>query len=231
MEPFIVSANQLFYQQLVNFEATVSDYATILNFSAEELTETVNDAAFMGWVVKLETVISNHSLEITNFQSLARNGDKGVTTVLTIPAAVVYSTMPTLVAPGIQKRFAAKAAKAKANKLCTVAMQLKMGIAPKTGTGLPTLNPPDIRLAEDAGYVKVMFHKYGHKAANLYRDKGDSKGYGTVPYKTLLTSPFIDKDMPVIGLASLYKYKMVYLDKDIENGSFSGDASINVTGR
>ena len=231
MEPFIVSPVHLFLQQLLNFAATLPDYATILDYSAEELTETVNDAAFLGWLIHSDTVVSKHSLEFTNFQLLARTGNKGVTTVLTVPAAVVYTTMPTLVAPGIQKRFATKAAKAKANPLCTKAMQLKMGIAPKTGSGLPTLNPPDLRLEEEAGFVKVMFHKYGHSAANLYRDKGDGKGYGTEAYKTLQTSPFFDKDLPVIGLVSMYKYKMVYLDKDIENGNFCGDASINVTGR
>jgi len=231
MDSFIDSPVTLFGGQLFKLAAALPDYAKLLDFTPEELTETVNDAAFMGWLIKSESVVTCHSFEFTNFLKLARKGDKGVTVVLTVPAAVIYSTMPILVAPGIQKRYAVKAAKAKANPLCTLAMQLKLGIAPKSGTGLPTLNPPDLKLTEEAGYVKVKFHKYGHTAANLYRDRGDGKGYGTIPYKTLHTCTFIDTDLPLVGAVSMYKYKMVYVDKDIENGSFSNDASINVNGR
>ena len=231
MDSFLSKNSTELSHQLSKFSNALPNHSKLLGFSEDEVDESINDAAFLAWLVKLKHLAKIHSKEINAFEKLVNNGDEGKTIELIIPSAIVYDKMPLSVAPGIINRFRAKAAKAKANKKCTRTVQIKLGIAPKTGTGAPTKNPPDLKVAEEAGNIKISFHKYGHIAVNLYRDKGDGMGYGKSPYKTLVKSPFIDKDIPTKGSTLTYKYKLVYMDDDNENGDFSAEISISLEGK
>ena len=86
-------------------------------------------------------------------------------------------------------------------------------------------------LRTNAGEPEVSFHKYKYEGINLYRDKGDGKGYGSTPYKTLMHSPFADKDLPAVGVTAYYKYKSIYILLDKETGAFSPEVSITVVGK
>ena len=213
MDYFIETNYSAFSVQLNTFATELPSYKDLLGFTDAEVAEAVADAAYMDWLVKSDDIITGYGHEYKQFEHLARNGAVGVTT-LTPPAVPVLPVAPTLVAPGIQKRFAVKAAKAKANPACTNAIQQKLGIASISGSTANDSKAPDVKATLSAGYPELSFHIYSHQAVNLYRDKGDGKGYGSTPYKTLHSSPFTDKDVPAIGQTALYKYKMIYLEHD-----------------
>ena len=225
MSYFVEGNGPLFSLQITIFSEQLPNYLS-LGFNAGDVTAAVNDAAFMAWLVKCDALVAKNKHGWTAFENLGRIGSAHVL-ILTPPVAPVFDVMPTLVLPGIQKRFAQKAAKAKANPNCSEDIQKILGIYTTTDAGVVTA--PDLKVKEEAGYPLLSFHKYGHVAINLYRNTG--AGYDSKPYKTLTKSPFMDTDLPAIGVAGHFKYKGIYVVNDIETGSFSPEISINVVGR
>ena len=226
MAYFVQENNGLFSLQITIFSEELPHYQTLLGFNAAEVLEAVNDAAFMAWMEKCDATVAMYKLGWKAFEDTGRGGSKTVL-VLTPPVAPVFDAMPTLVLPGIQMRFAQKAAKAKANPNCSDGIQKILGIFTAPDSAVTTA--PDLKVKEEAGYPQLSFHKYGHAAINIYRNTGT--GYGSTPFKTLTKSPFLDTDLPAIGIAGQYKYKGIFLVNDVETGSFSPEISVNVVGR
>ena len=225
MAYFVEKNNGLFSLQITIFSEELPNYLS-LGFDAADVTEAVDDAAFMAWMVKCDAKVGNYKLGWKAFENTGRGGSASVL-VLTPPAALVFDAMPTLVKPGIQKRFAEKAAKAKANPDCSEDIQKILGIYTSPDGGVTTA--PDLKAIFQAGNPVLSFHKYGRSAINIYRNTG--AGYDTKPYKTLTKSPFRDTDLPAAGVAGHFKYKGIFLVNDVEVGSFSPEISVNVVGR
>ena len=225
MAYFVEQNNGLFSLQITIFSEQLPNYLA-LGFVADDVTEAVEDAAFMAWLVKCAAISENYKLSWTSFLDLARAGSATVLALLP-PAEPVLDVMPLLVKPGIEKRFAQKAAKAKSNPDCSENVQKILAIY-TTPDGSVHL-APDLKVKEEAGYPQLSFHKYGHAAVNIYRNTGT--GYASAPYKTLTKSPFLDTDLPAIGVTGQYKYKGIYVVNDVETGSFSTEVSANVMGR
>ena len=225
MAYFVEQNNGLFSLQTIILSEQLPNYL-FLGFVDDDVTEAVDDAAYMAWLVKCVSIETKSKLGWTAFLDLAREGSSKVL-ILTPPVAPVFDAMPTLVLPGIQKRFTQKAAKAKANANCSEDIQKILGIY-TTPDGVVTV-APDLKVKEEAGYPQIGFHKYGFVAINVYRDTGS--GYGSAPYKTLTKSPFLDTALPATGVTARYKYKAIFIVNDVETGSFSPEISINVVGR
>ena len=226
MSYFVEKNVALFSTQLTRFSVRLPVCATNLGFSDDEKAEAVADAAYMAWVVKTDEDAETNKLAWKAYETLAREGSVDIL-VLVPPAALVVTAAPTLVEPGIQRRFTQKAAKAKTNTKCSVAVQKDLGIYTAPDAAVTII--PDLKVAEQAGHPELIFTKHGFLVINLYRDTGT--GYGTAPYKTLTKSNFIDYDLPAVGVTAHYKYKIVFVENDIEVGSFSPEVSINVIGR
>ena len=222
---FVLSNNGEFSVQITGFSKELPHYSVALGFTADDVTEAVEDAAFMAWLVKSEIAQEKNKLAWTAFVNSSRNNSNGAL-VLVPPIAIVLDAMPKLVLPGIQGRFAQKGAKAKANG-CSEAIQKILGIF--TSADASQVTEPFLKLKEEAGFPEVSFQKHGYVTMNLYRDTG--KGYDSKPYKTVSKSPFLDTDLPANGVAAQYKYKGIYTVNDVETGSYSAEVSINVVGK
>ena len=222
---FIKQNNGEFSVQITGFAKELPHYSDDLGFTKDEVTEAADDAAFMAWLVKSEIAQEKNKLAWTAFVNASRDNLNGAL-VLVPPVAIVLDAMPKLVLPGLQGRFAQKAAMAKANG-CSEAIQKILGIF--TSPDTTQVTEPVLKLKEEAGYPEVSFQKHGHNAINLYRNTGT--GYGSNPYKTLTKSPFLDTDLPANGVAAQYKYKGIFTVNDVETGSYSAEVSINVVGK
>ncbi len=222
---FVKQNNREFSVQITGFSKELPHYSTDLGFTVDDVKETVDDAAFMAWLVKSEIAEEKNKLAWTSFVNASRNNSNGAL-VLVPPVAIVLDVMPTLVLPGIDKRFSQKAAKAKANG-CSEANQKILGIF--TSPDTTQVTEPALKLKEEAGYPEISFQKHGYVTINLYRNTG--KGYDSQPYKTLSKSPFLDTDIPATGVTAQYKYKAIYTVNDVESGSYSAEVSINVVGK
>lgn len=225
MAYFVEENDPLFSLQLTIFSEELPHYLS-LGFVASDVTEAVEDAEYMAWVIKCSATVAKNKLGWKSFEGLVRNASADVL-VLTPPVYPTFDVMPILVKPGVQKRFAQKAAKAKANTNCSEDIQKILGIF-TTPDAVITV-APDLKVKQEAGYPLLSFHKYGHTAVNIYRNTG--AGYEAKPLKTLTKSPFLDTDLPAMGVTGHYKYKSIYVVNDIETGSFSAEVSINVVGR
>jgi len=219
----------LFIIQLGTFSTNLKGaLATLFGFSKTDLDSIEADYEYMQWVAKCLDAIEAYNTSYVAYQHLVRYGAKDVT-VISEPVFPTFGTPPAIVLAGIQKRFVANANKIKGSPLCTEDIQKKLGIF--SSSPAARNEAPDLKVTENAGYPSVSFHKYLNDGIALYRDKGDGKGYGLVPYKNIFFSPFTDKDVPTIGVTVVYKYKAVYLSHDEETGNFSAEVSINIAGR
>ena len=219
----------LFVIQLGTFSTNLKGaLATMFGFSTADLAKIEADYAYMQWVVKNMDVIEAYNTSYVAYQHLVRYGAKDVTTIAE-PVFPDLGTPPAIVLAGIQNRFVANANKIKGSPLCTEDIQKKLGIF--SSTPVAKGEAPDLKVIESAGYPAIYFHKYHNDGIALYRDKGDGKGYGTLPYRNVFFSPFTDKDVPAEGHTALYKYKAVYLSHDEETGNFSAEVSITIAGR
>lgn len=223
---FVKSNVAEFSTQLTGFSVELPNYSALLGFSDDEKTEAVDDAAYMAWIVKTDEDAAKNKLAWKAFEELAREGSLDIDELVP-PAALVITTAPTLVKPGIQKRFTQKAAKAKANKKCSESIQRTLGIFSSPDTSV--VSAPDLKVAQSAGHPELIFQKHGYLSINLYRDTGS--GYGSAPYKTLTKSHYVDYDLPAINVTALYKYKAIFVVDDVETGNFSPEVSITVVGR
>ena len=154
---FIEQNTGEFSKQLTLFAEQLPNYADLLSFDDDEIADAVNDAAYMAWVVKTLASIEGNKVAWTAYELLTRSGSTEVL-VLTEPAAPVLTAPPTLVLPGVQKRFSQKAAKAKANNNCSESIQKTLDIY--TTPDAPVTTPPELTLKEEAGYPLISFYKY-----------------------------------------------------------------------
>jgi len=220
----------LFIIQLGTFNTNLKGaLATLFGFSTTDLASIEADYEYMQWVVKCNDAIEAFASSYIAYQHMVRYGAKDVSLIVE-PVFPSLGTPPAIVLAGIQKRFVANANKIKASPLCTEDIQKKLGIY-SSSPAAKEVESPDLKVIESAGYPTINFHKYHNDGINLYRDKGDGKGYGTVPYRTVLFSPFTDKDVPAEGHSAIYKYKGIYLSHDEETGNFSAEVSITIAGR
>ena len=227
---YVERAILLFIIQLGTFSTNLKGaLATLFGFSKTDLDSIEADYEYIQWVAKCNDAIEAYASSYTAYQHLVRYGSKDVTTI-TEPVFPTFDTPPAIVEAGIQNRFVANANKIKGSPLCTEDIQKKLGIF-STAPAAKAVETPDLKVIEIAGYPTINFHKYQNDGIALYRDKGDGKGYGTVPYRNVFFSPFTDKDVPAIGMSAVYKYKAVYLSHDVETGKFSAEVSISIAGR
>jgi hypothetical protein len=226
---FVESNDESFANQLDQFATELPNYKDELGFTDAEADEAKDDAAFMKWVVKTDGINEDYAHSFKSFKNQARNGKTN--TALAAPPAPIVDAMPKIVNDGIQARFVQKANKAKNAIGVTEDILKALGLV-STGTGAkgdPSTDTPDLKVVLNAGYPELSFHLKGYKSVNIYKDAGS--GYGNKPYKTLLSSPFKDKELPALGQTALYKYKAIYVVNDEETGTMSAEVSVAVVGR
>lgn len=227
MDYYIKGNNELFANQLSQFATEIPGYKTTLGFTDAEVRAVEEDAAYMLWVVRRDSVLEDYAHSSKAFMHDARHG-MGII-ALQEPPPLVLSAAPSAVLPGIQGRFAQLARKAKASAAYTETIGKALGIvgaasSTKPGDGVA----PDLKVALAAGHAQLSFHLNGFAAVNVYKDSGT--GYGSKPYVTQHHSPWKEKEHPASGQTALYKYKAIYMEHDEETGSMSAEVSIAVVG-
>jgi hypothetical protein len=226
---FVESNDELFANQLDQFASELPNYKAELGFTDAEVNEAKDDAAYMKWVVKTDSIYADFSHGYKSFKNQARYG-KSMMALLAPPTPII-DAVPKAVKDGIQARFVQKANKAK-NAIGVTRDILKLLGLVGSGSGSKgdsVKDTPSLKVIFNAGYPEVSFHLNGYKSINLYKDAGS--GYGNNPYKTITRSPFRDKELPAVGETALYKYKAIYVLNDEETGMMSGEVSIAVVGR
>ena len=229
MSYYVKTKNLEFSQQISLLGANIVSIKDQIPFTKDETDEAIADGNFMLWVANEDNAAAAFYHSYTDYTDTVRHGPNDKV-VIPVPVLIVNPIAPVLVPEGIQARYTQKINKIKASKNCSDDLLKKLdafnNVAAKEDK---SLTKPDPKVTLDGGFPVISYHKYGHGAANLYKDSGT--GYGDKAYKTITTTSFKDTAaLPAAGLSQVVKYKLIYVSNDEETGLFSDEISIAVKG-
>ena len=227
---YYVKTNNLKFAQQIGLLGTyIESIKDLFGFSKDDIEEAKNDAEFMLWITNETKIAETFYHSLTNYSNTIRYGTNDKVNI-PVPVLSVIAIDPVLVSEGIQARYTQKINQIKASKKCSDNLLKKLNVFKSVTATNPILAKPHPKVKMDGGFPVISYHKYGFKAANLYKNSG--KGYDDKAYKTMTTTSFKDTaPLPLAGESFVWKYKMVYLLKDIETGIFSNEISISVLGK
>lgn len=215
-----VERNDVQYaSQLTHFAARLSNYLTQLSLVTADVTAATNDAAFFRQILTFSQTVSAYSKDLVKSRKQIRSG----VIIGTGPAGLIVldpGAGVTSVAPGIDKRFRALAARIKAHPNYSTSIGADLGIegvhsAPAAApTGL-------VGVASPHGIVKLTFKKLGHPGVSIESQRG-AETSSTV-LANPLRSPYVDARANLVsGVPEVRKYKYRYVDVDgVPTGGYS----------
>jgi hypothetical protein len=216
-----------FSQQLNNYSGKLSNYTTTLNLTADEIASSVADAAYLAWVVNGMVNAEDNHRQWTAFKDLMRYGPANLTT--TAPIGVVLPAPPDTVAPDIQLRFSSQVARIKKHPNYTDAIGKELGIIAAHTPFNPQDGKPVIKVVfSSGGHPHLLWTKGKFQGIEIWKDKGT----GFERLDKDFNPDFTDKAaLPAEGASAIWKYKVIYLYKDEQVGSWSDEISVTVSGQ
>jgi hypothetical protein len=227
MDYFIKRNDEQFALQLGNFSSKIGDYAALFNLTPEEVVQAEKDAAFFNWVVNNLPKVETYKQNWFNFKRIARVGEGNVVEN-TVPNPPVFESMPGLVPPNIQSRFAMLAKRIKAHQNYTTAIGENLGIEGSEQQRAATEDvQPLLKATMSGGKVIIEWKKYNYEGIVIEKDTGN--GF-TVLDKDIHPNFTDNSALPPQGQSALWRYRAMYFLKDERIGDWSDIVSIAVTG-
>jgi len=207
---------------LNNFAAKFAANATILGFTAADVTSVNNDAAAFAYAVNQIENLTAAKERRVEYKNLLRNGP--VSTVpLPAPPAPNTGTAPTPVPPGAFFRNSQWVQRIKNSPAYTNDMGKDFGIIGGEDTGLNEQEmKPILKLVRKGRDIEVQWKKGGADSLHIETDKGAGWQFlavDSVPHYT---------DTTPVTAAATWKYRAMYIVNDELVGQWSDVGSITV---
>ncbi len=203
--------------------------ATKYKFIASDVTEVVNDAAYVRFYATKHTEGPIYAKKWTS------KGDELLfgtgTSVSAWPVGVDVSTPPTSVAPGIVARYREKVQRIKVQKsIYSVTDGETLGFEIGHSSINPLTAKPHLRWELVAGgHPEIKYVKSIYDGVEL--QKNSSNGSGMVALDKPKLPHFTDMSaLPAVGASALWGYQAIYLLDDKRTGSFCDVVWITVKG-
>jgi len=216
-----------FNHQQINFCSKIGGYV-LDKVDVADIAAIKADAAFLTWVINTRKgYITNGESWTTFGDSLFRGADEGSNAVP--PALPSVATMPTLVHPGMRKRFSEIAANCKSSSGYTETIGTDLEIVATDTPFVPGDGKPVVKESLHVGHPFFKYTKGEYEGVQIYKDSGD--GLGFVKFDKAINPTYTDNSaLPAAGVAVVWQYKFVYLYKDAEVGTASTVIEVVVTG-
>lgn len=217
---------------LKNYSSKLSKYMTLFGFTKSDIDKVVADSANLEIFFNFLESNKNYAKALTAYRNHLMNGDsdnKALPTLTAPPAPPVFAT--TLVGD-IFGRVMAQVQVIKNSPNVTDDILKDLGIygIEEQAIDVETIKP-EISVALVGGRPVVKWKKNKMQGIHIYVDRGDGKGYGSIPY-TDMKPDFEDNfALPVSGQTAIWKYKAYYIMDDAEIGLESNEVVITVIGK
>lgn len=215
---------------LKNYATNLEKHATELGIAVTAIAQAKADAANFEAALNSVENFKKYSQAVTAYKNQLRDGSETISASL--PAMPALPTFTTPVIGDIFGRIIMQVKGIKSNPKATETILKDLGVfgAEAAAVDINTVKPT-IDVVLQAGKPNIIWKKSGHQGVHIYVDRGDGKGYGTMPYTD--TKPdFLDEfTLPAAGQTAIWKYKAYYIEDDVEIGQESNELIVTVTGK
>jgi hypothetical protein len=217
-----------FSTQLNTCKAALPSYATVLGVSAASIASQAQDADYLTYCIKSQTVLQNSARQIAAWKNLIRDGG-----ALPPTGGPVAPTMPApiaMVAPGIEPRFRAFVRDIKSSPGYNSAIGIALGIqgSEQAGPDLATI-APKLTATLIGGHVEIAWGWQGFGGAldmiEIQVNRGT--GYALLTYDT---TPGYTDTAPLPATPTKWTYKAIFRLGDSQTGQWSAESAITVGG-
>lgn len=204
---------------LNNFTTKLSTNATLLGFTAAEITALQKDNAFYSYLVSTIELFRQNLLNFIGYKNMAKyaNKDQHIGALPTLPT---MGTPPPAVTEGIFDRVSKMAARAKLSANYTENIGADLGIISPVETVDVDAMQPDLKIKIDVGKPHIKWVKGYSDALDLYADRDD--GLGFVLVGRFNRNEYLDiTPLAARKVFDEWSYKGVYVIADTQVGLFS----------
>ena len=193
----------------------------LLGLTAAEVTSIAADALMFSFCVQNLDDFVGEKVNRTKYKDLVRSGP--VSSPITPYPSIPVVTPPPAVAPDVFGRVSGYVSRIKASPNYNVGIGGNLGIIGAEQINDPTLLKPILTLQARTTGVFIGWKKQFADAIKFYVDRG--AGY---VFLAIDTEPDYLDTFALPSIATVWKYKAVYLIKDEEVGLFSDETVITV---
>lgn len=214
--------------QLKNFAAKISTYSAALGLTAAEESSVKADALAFDYVITNQLAMQTFAQNYTAFKNLLRKG--GEPALGALPVAPAAGAPPAMPLPNIENRFRNLLQRIVHNSAYTVAIGEDLGIegpATLSKASLGNGKPLFFIDLSSGGHPNLRWTKGSYQGIEIWKDSGS----GFVKLDRDMRPDYIDKsNLPAAGVATLWKYKVIYLMDDEVIGNWSDVVTVTVHG-
>ncbi len=222
---FIQSSDDAFSKQLTQFANSIDEFALTLGLTVAEVNSAKADAKYYAYVVQTAALIKVFQKTTISFKKHSRNGSKK-DFLLNFPPTPIFDTPPPAVKPNIQPRFSKLVKKIKSSKNYNSAIGKALSIEAIHSHFDIQAGQPKVSVIFTGGHQRIKYKRGKYEGAEIWKDEGN--GYFLL--KTVTKSIYVDKtELPPAGTSAIWKYKLVYLYKDVQVGKWSSEIITTVT--
>lgn len=214
---------------LDNYSVKLPTYGPTLGVVAGDITDSVNDAQYAGYVLGTWlSAVRNFSPSTTDAVDDVLTGSGAGAMVLPTFTAPALPTGVTAALPGTLTRIFALVAKMKLSGAMTEAIATDLGIigAEETAKATPKFSA-EAEQGAGCQCVRLRFAKYGHMGVYIE----SRRGTGAFEFLAIDTeSPYEDeRPLLVDGQPEVREYRMRFWDKGTPNGDWTDVVKVTVS--
>lgn len=229
MKTYIARGDQDFGIQIDIFCNGIDNYSGLLNLNAGKITQFKTDRINFHYVFTGVNQYEQYASGVVGTKNLLRNG-KDETVLININQPPEWPLpVPIDMKSGVEMRFADLIQDCVNSKKFTRPIGEFLGIIKPESPFIPKEGKP-IAVVQlgDGGLPKLGATKGKYQGYSVYKDSGNGFKY----YDKSIHHHYLDQReaLPAVGVSKTWKYKLIYLYKDKEVGSFSEVVSIVVVG-
>jgi len=209
-----------------NFSSKVNNYAAKYAINAAEVTDMVQSAVYLNWVMDCNNLVTETSRKWTKYKNELIKGINAGSAPSTVPVNPTLSAIPAVVAPDIFGRATALVSRIKAHKDYTQADGLDLGIEGAEIVKDMKNIKPNLAINLNAGHPEINWKKNTMTSLEVWVDRGT----GEYVFMTIATKKLIPDlhPLPTQNTAQLWKYKAIYRYQDTQVGQWSDEISVKV---
>lgn len=229
MKTYIENKDSKLQIQLKTFCAQIDSVSTVLSLDTNKIDQIKIDEKNFGFLLEGALSYNNYAHGVVGLKNQFRR-EKNQNLIINIYQPPLWEVeVPLTMKPGMQDRFAELIQDCVNSPKFTSAIGEFLGIIKPQSQFVPAEGKPDPKSKLGSGGLpQISVTKGKYQGYSIYKDIGNGYKY----YDKSYNSKWLDEhsDLPAYGETKTWKYKVIYIYKKKEVGSFSDEITITVHG-